>query len=106
MKWIVRILAFVITLAVGCWISSWGILSIVPDEKCVWWQGIIHGALFPFNFIRSFFTDVLYKADYYTGAYNFFYWINAIATTWSVIKNLFLKVGNNSSTNNSEDNDY
>ena len=48
---------------------------IDPDKTYTWYSGIWHGMFFISNFIRSWFTDVLYKAESYTEAYNVFWWI-------------------------------
>lgn len=57
---------------------SWLLCDIKPYEDYSWFSGIWHGLFFVPNLIRSWFWDSLYKAEYYTTAYNIFYWIFSI----------------------------
>ena len=60
---------------------GWLLCDIDPDRVYTWYSGIWHGMFFVINFIRSWFTDALYKATDYTTAYNIFYWIFSILST-------------------------
>ena len=71
---IIRIL---ITILVYCFLG-YLLCDIDPDIEYTWYSGIWHGLFFVVNFIRSWFTDALYKAEAYTTAYNVFYWIFSI----------------------------
>lgn len=64
---------------------GWLLCDIHPGETYSWYSGIWHGCFIVPNFIRSLFGDVLYKADFYTTAYNIFYWIFSIITVLSFI---------------------
>lgn len=57
---------------------GWLLCDISPDKEYTWYSGIWHGLFFVANFIRSWFSDALYKAETYTVAYNIFYWIFSI----------------------------
>lgn len=57
---------------------GWLLCDISPDTEYTWYSGIWHGLFFVANFIRSLFTDALYKAEIYTSAYNVFYWIFSV----------------------------
>ena len=59
---------------------GWLLCDIEPGKEYVWYSGIWHGTFFMCNWIRSWFSDVLYKADVYTNAYNVFYWIFSIGS--------------------------
>lgn len=64
---------------------GWLLCDINPGETYNWYSGIWHGWFIVPNFIRSLFSDALYKADYYSTAYNIFYWISSIITVFSFI---------------------
>ena len=57
---------------------GWWLCDIEPRETYTWYSGIWHGCFFMCNWIRSWFTNALYKAEAYTTAYNIFYWIFSI----------------------------
>lgn len=59
-------------------IAGWLLCNIDPDKEYIWYSGIWHGLFFVPNLIRSWFTDAIYKAETYTAAYNFFYWVVCI----------------------------
>ena len=85
---IVRIL---VTIVVYC-LLGWLLCDIDPHKQYTWYSGIWHGLFFVVNFIRSWFTDALYKADIFTTAYNVYYWIFSIL---SVLGFVFGGAGNN-----------
>ena len=64
----------VLYILVSC-LVGWLLCNIDPDKTYTWYSGIWHGMFFIPNFIRSWFTDALYKAESYTEAYNVFWWI-------------------------------
>jgi len=57
--------------------------DIDPEKSYFWISGIWHGLFFLPNFILSMFTDHTFKAETYSGAYNFFWWIATIFSTIS-----------------------
>jgi hypothetical protein len=59
-------------------VVGWLFCDIDPVKEYTWYSGIWHGLFFVVNFVRSWFTDALYKAESYTTAYNIFYWIFSI----------------------------
>ena len=61
----------VLYILVSC-LVGWLLCNIDPDKTYTWYSGIWHGMFFISNFIRSWFTDALYKAESYTAAYNVF----------------------------------
>lgn len=63
-----------------CCFLGWLLCDIEPGEKYSWYSGIWHGMFFLVNWVRSWFTDALYKAEEYTAAYNVFYWIFSIGS--------------------------
>ena len=62
----------------ACCLVSWLFCDIDSKKTYSWYAGIWHGIFIIPNFIRSLFTDALYKAEHYTAAYNVFYWISSI----------------------------
>ena len=68
---------FLFKVFVYCSFGSF-LCNIEPVEEYTWYSGIWHGLFFVVNLVRSWFTDALYKAEYYTTAYNVFYWIFSI----------------------------
>lgn len=53
--------------------------DINPEKTYYWYSGIWHGLFFIPNLIRScFYSDVLFKANVYTTAYNIWWWIFTI----------------------------
>lgn len=71
------IIRTLIKILVYCFLG-WLLCDIDPDKEYTWYSGIWHGLFFVINFVRSWFTDALYKAETYTTAYNVFYWIFSI----------------------------
>lgn len=59
---------------------GWLLCDISPSKEYGWLAGIWHGLFFIVNFVRSWFSDALFKAEIYTTAYNIFYWIFSIIT--------------------------
>ena len=57
---------------------GWLLCDIDAAKDYSWYSGIWHGLFFFPNWIRSWFSDALYKAESYTTAYNVFYWIFSI----------------------------
>lgn len=72
----------VIYILVSCFIG-WLFCDINPNKMYTWYSGIWHGIFFIPNFIRSWFTNALYKADYYTSAYNVLWWIFTVSSVLS-----------------------
>ena len=64
---------------------GWLLCDIDPDETYTWYSGIWHGYFFMCNWIRSWFSDAIYKAESYTTAYNVFYWIFSIISVLSFL---------------------
>lgn len=79
-----------ITIGVYCVLGKL-LCDIDPEKEYTWYSGIWHGLFFVANFVRSWFTDALYKAEIYTTGYNVCYWIFSI---WTVLGSLFGGVGN------------
>lgn len=53
---------------------------INPTETYSWFSGIWHGFCVIPNFLWSCDFDILYKAEYYTPAYNFYWWLMAVVS--------------------------
>ena len=66
-----------IYIAVSC-LVGWLLCDINPEKTYTWYSGIWHGLFFVPNLIRSWFGDALYKANYYTDAYNVWWWITTV----------------------------
>ena len=64
---------------------GWLLCDIDPDKTYGWLSGIWHGLFFVCNFIRSWFSDALFKANEYTTAYDVFYWIFSIISVLGFI---------------------
>lgn len=79
-----------ITIVVYCVLGKL-LCDIDPNVEYTWYSGIWHGLFFVANFVRSWFTDALYKAEIYTSGYNVCYWIFSI---WTVLGCLFGGAGN------------
>lgn len=62
---------------IGCLVAEF-ICNINPAETYSWYSGIWHGIFFAPNLVRSWFENSLYKAKYYTTAYNVWWWITII----------------------------
>ena len=73
------IVALVIGLFIGIasLIAMW-LCNIKPDTTYSWYSGIWHGIFFLPNLVRSWFGNALYKAEYYTTAYNVWWWITIV----------------------------
>ena len=52
--------------------------DIDPEVTYPWFAGILHGFFFPIRWVVSWFSDTLYHAVNYTGAYNALFVIFAI----------------------------
>ena len=87
-KVLFKIAMLLIVLAIGCWF--WSLFDVNPEGG--WWQGIWQGVAFPWNFVRSLFTDCLYKSPGCSTAYNVFFWINAISSTIGLVRIPFMKL--------------
>ena len=74
---LVFIIIIGVEVAVGCLIASW-FCNINPEKTYSWLGGIWHGLFFIPNLIRSWFTEALFKAEYYTASYNVFWWVFTI----------------------------
>lgn len=61
-----------------CFVGAFLFCNINPTDEYGWASGIWHGLFFVFNWIRSLFSDTLYKAEFYTTAYNIYFWIFSI----------------------------
>lgn len=66
-------------------IASYIFCNISPDTTYSWYEGIWHGLFFLPNWMWSGFGDRLYKAEYYTDAYNILWWIFSILTTSFIV---------------------
>ncbi len=73
-----------IYIAVMC-LVGWLFCDINPEKTYTWYSGIWHGLFFIPNLIRSWFGDALYKANFYTDAYNVWWWITTIMSCISTI---------------------
>lgn len=88
-------------------IISFFFCDISPDETYTWYSGIWHGVCFIPNWMfNGLKEDILYKAVYYTNAYNFWHWTFSISSTtfvlwlynipnilWALVKGLLEKLG-------------
>ncbi len=68
-----------LTILIYCFIG-WLFCDIEPGVEYGWLSGIWHGMFFVPNWIRSWFTDALYKADCYTTGYNIWWWIMTVSS--------------------------
>ena len=73
MRRIYTCIVIIFFILVSCF-AGWLLCDIAPNETYTWYSGIWHGLFFFQNLILSWFTDALYKAEYYTTAYNVFWW--------------------------------
>lgn len=71
MRRIYTCIVIIFFILVSCF-AGWLLCDIAPNETYTWYSGIWHGLFFFQNLILSWFTDALYKAEYYTTAYNVF----------------------------------
>ena len=78
------IIRIIITILVYC-LLGWLLCDIEPSKEYSWYSGIWHGLFFVINMVRSIFTDALHKAEFYTVAYNIFYWIFSIISVLGFI---------------------
>ena len=78
---ITRLLAFI----AAALLLGWLLCDIDPDKTYGWLGGIWHGMWFIPNLIRSIFTDALYKANDYTGGYNFLWWVFTVLSCLGII---------------------
>lgn len=74
----------IITILIYCFVG-WLFCDIDSEKTYSWYAGIWHGIFIIPNFVRSLFTDALYKAEHYTIAYNVFYWISGIMSVLTTI---------------------
>lgn len=74
---IAMILRILVTIAVYSFFG-WLLCDIEPGKEYTWYSGIWHGLFFVVNWVRSWFSDALFKADVYTASYNVFYWIFSV----------------------------
>jgi hypothetical protein len=56
------------------------------------WYGCLHGLLSVANFVRSWFVDIMCKADMYTIGYSIAYWIFTIVMAVYVFSWIFICV--------------
>ena len=87
-KWLFKIGIFLLVLAIGCWF--WSLFDV--NSGGGWWQGVWQGVAWPWNFVRSWFTGCLCKSPGGSTAYNIFFWLNAIPSTFGLIRTLFIKL--------------
>ena len=64
---------------------GWLLCDIDVEKVYTWYSGIWHGLFFVPNFIRHLVWNSPYKAEFYTTAYNIFYWIVSIISTFDFI---------------------
>ena len=67
------------------YVCAWLLCDIEPGKEYTWYSGIWHGWFFLPNLVRHWFTGALYKADFYTPAYNVWYWVVSISTVLSTL---------------------
>lgn len=84
MKYLLKfLLAFVIGcsfLVLGSYLLDLGGLEIQSGTEYGFWYGWLHGLFSVGTFIRSWFVDVMCKADTCTTGYSIMYWILTIGT--------------------------
>jgi len=60
--------------------------NINPEETYSWYSGIWHGIFFIPNYMfHDISADALYKANFYTTAYNIWWWICTIVSSVSFL---------------------
>ncbi len=64
---------------------GWLLCDIDPEKTYTWYSGIWHGLFFIPNLIRSWFSDAIFKANYYTTGYNDWWWVTVIFSCFSFI---------------------
>lgn len=65
--------------------EAWLICDIDVYENYSWLSGAWHGFFFPENWVRSLFSDALYKAVNHTDGYNTFFGIFSITSSIAMI---------------------
>lgn len=79
------IIVLIIVLIPGCLLAYW-FCDIDPNKTYSWYSGIWHGIFCIPNLVRGvFYSDVLYKANNYTSAYNFWWWFTLINISLSIL---------------------
>ncbi|MEZ3423036.1 MAG: hypothetical protein K1W39_04915 [Lachnospiraceae bacterium] len=78
------VLLHAIPLLIACLVASW-LCEINPETTYSWYHGIWHGIFFIPNFLKSIFTDALFKAELYSNAYNVFWWITVVSEVLGVL---------------------
>lgn len=76
-----------------CFLGAIFLCNIDPAAHYGWLSGAWHGLFFVFNWVRSLFSDVLFKAETHTGAYDLFFWIFAAVSVITVLTAPFLYLG-------------
>lgn len=64
---------------------GWLLCNINVEKEYFWYSGIWHGMFFVPNFIRHLVWHTPYKAELYTTAYNIWYWIFSIGSTFGYL---------------------
>lgn len=67
----------IITIFIYCFVG-WLLCDIDYCEYYTWYSGIWHGLFFIPNLLRSWLGDALYKANFYSAAYNVWWWITTV----------------------------
>ncbi|GHT60618.1 hypothetical protein AGMMS50239_09920 [Bacteroidia bacterium] len=74
-----------IIMVIACLVAAW-LCDIDSNKTYSWYSGIWHGLFCVPNWIRSFFNgDVLCKANDYTSAYNFWWWVTFISSLLGIL---------------------
>ena len=69
---------------IACLVASW-LCNINLETTYSWYHGIWHGIFSIPNLIMHFFnSDILFKANHYTSAYNVWWWISSISVLGSI----------------------
>ena len=79
----------IILILVAYTLMGWFLCNISPDTQYVWYHGIWHGLFFPVNFVRSWFTDVLFWANLHTTAYGVFHCIFSFLGITNVLSGVY-----------------
>lgn len=78
------LIPLLLPISVGCLITAF-LCNINPEETYFWYSGIWHGIFFIPNLIMHFLnSDILFKANHYTLAYNVWWWISSISCLGSI----------------------
>lgn len=75
---LIRLSSCAFMCAVCCLISKW-LCDISCEETYTWYSGLWHGLFFVPNLLRH----AAYKAEFYTAAYNVWWWIGTIISSLS-----------------------